>query len=359
MKSEEFPLPHSWSELTWQQLCDCWQVKLRYGGNADVARAAAFIALLKLKMENEKLKIDEQTGEATYCLRNSANPSIRYSITARELAYYAKQALPWFDFPYGDPGKPAVKDDKGKVVKEAVDPVRGYVSPMRDAMVLPVEQLIIENGKLKIEGEKRSWWKNGHWFQLPQAACSNLTWEQYRALQNITPQLFAESNTDEQTIELQAQFLAHILTPRSFALFDTTGGNIKIRPHYVYEYNSERAEKLVRWFQRQLKIENGKLKIINCPLSTLFNMCFQVYQTALSYYAAVYPLLFEGGGKQDPLKDALTGEVGTINTVMKYAGYASQQEVYDSNLPFILDILNTMSKEAKEIEKMNAKIKKK
>jgi len=94
-------------------------------------------------------------------------------------------------------------------------------------------------------------------------------------------------------------------------------------------------------------------------LSILFHICFQVYQTAISYYAYTYPLLFSGGDKQDPLKDALTGEVGTINTVMKYAGYSSQQEVYDSNLPFILDILNTMTKEAKEIEKMNAKIKKK
>jgi hypothetical protein len=42
---------------------------------------------------------------------------------------------------------------------------------------------------------------------------------------------------------------------------------------------------------------------------------------------------------------------------MKYAGYAEQQQVYDSNLPFVLDILNTMTKEAKDIEEMNAKYK--
>ena len=59
------------------------------------------------------------------------------------------------------------------------------------------------------------------------------------------------------------------------------------------------------------------------------------------------------------MRDALQDEVGTINTVMKYAGYSEQQQVYDSNLPFVLDILNTMAKEAKEIEKMNARIKKK
>ena len=57
------------------------------------------------------------------------------------------------------------------------------------------------------------------------------------------------------------------------------------------------------------------------------------------------------------MHDALQGEVGTVNTIMKYAGYAEQQQVYDSNLPFIFDILNTMTKEAKEIEEMNAKYK--
>ena len=50
---------------------------------------------------------------------------------------------------------------------------------------------------------------------------------------------------------------------------------------------------------------------------------------------------------------------GTLNAVMKYQGYSDPQQVYDANLPIILDTLNTMAKEAKEIEKMNSKIKKK
>ena len=115
-------------------------------------------------------------------------------------------------------------------------------------------------------------------------------------------------------------------------------------------------------------MENGKWKmasarsqssIAHCPLSILYHVCLQCYQTALTYYAAVYPLLFSDEGKKDTMRDALQGEVGTINTVMKYAGYAEQQQVYDSNLPFVLDILNTMTKEAKQIEAVNAKIKRK
>ena len=189
-------------------------------------------------------------------------------------------------------------------------------------------------------------------FALPQVACNNLTWQQYRSLQAIAPQLFAEGIGEREALGLQAQFLAHILTPRSLALLDTAGGSIRLRPHYEYRYNAEQAEGLARWWERQLTRENGRLAV-------LFHICFLAYQTALSYYAASYPLLFSDSGKTDPLRDALTGEVGTINTIMKYAGYAEQQQVYDSNLPFVLDILNTMTKEAKEIEKMNSKIKRK
>ena len=352
-------LPKSWSELTWQQLCDCWQVKMRYGRNADVARVAALLQALGASgWRVEPYDYDPLTGEKQYLLVSRKNRDARWVCTARELAYMAKQAMPWFDYPYGDPGEKEEKDEKGKVIKERREGVRGYVSGMRDAMMLPQE-------RFKVQGSR---FKRPLWFQLPQAACANLTWEQYRALQNITPQLFAEGNTDEQRAELQAQFLAHILTPRSFAIFDTTGGNIKIRPHWVYEYNSHRAESLVAFWRKRLTIDHfspslnstspltiGRRNNVQCSMfnvQCLFSICFQVYQTALMYYEASYPLLFTGGGKQDPLRDALTGEVGTINTVMKYAGYASQQEVYDSNLPFILDILNTMSKEAKELEKI-------
>jgi hypothetical protein len=322
-------LPGSWSELSWQQLCDCWQVKQRYGGHADVARAAALLQLLGLKVERRKAAMfDLATGEPLYQLRDKEGR--RWKVTPREMSQTAASALPWFDYPYGDPGEPAVKDDKGKVTKEGRDPVRGYVSGMRDALILPRDTMKV--------GRKV--------FALPQVACNNLTWQQYRSLQAIAPQLFSEGLSDTQVTELQAQFLAHCLVPRSLALLDTTNGSIRLRPHYEFVYNATHAEGLVKFWKRHTD-------------GTLFHICFQCYQTALTYYAATYPLLFSGDEKKDAMRDALSGEVGTINTIMKYAGYAEQQQVYDSNLPFVLDILNTMTKEAKEIERMNARIKKK
>lgn len=356
-------LPHSWSELTWKQLTQMWTVKLRYGGNPDVSRAAACLALLDVKCEKAKNEKSTSvlTGESIYILRSADGR--KWTVTPREISYIAKKDMPWFDYPYGDPGEKAEHDKNGNVIKERREPVSGYVSPMRDAMVLPVEKLRVEGSALWIVGEKRSLWRRFYaisssifnlskTFALPRVACNNLTWQQYRSLQAIVPQLFSDGVSEADTLHMQAQFLAHCLAPRSFAILDTIGGSIRLRPHWEYKYNAEQAEELVRWWEKRLSAPSSQLP-------TLFHIIFQVYQTSMQYYSAVYPLLFQDSGKTDPLRDALTGEVGTINTVMKYAGYAEQQQVYDSDLPFVFDILNTMTKEAKEVEKMNTKIKKK
>ena len=329
-----FTLPQSWSSLSWPQLTKCWSVKIRYGGNADVARVAALLKLLDMTLLQDGVISFNDSGERVFTLRSSGKQF--YKVTARELAYYAKEAIPWFDYPYGDPGEPEQKDDKGNVIKERREAVPGYVSPMRDTMMLPEETVKLPSSKFRVKRH----------FQLPQPACGNMTWQQYRTLQMLVPSLFGEGNNEEQAQEVQAQFLAHCLVPRSFALLDMTGGSIRFRPHWEYCYNSEQADGMVKWWKKHLE-------------PVVFHICFQCYQTAVQYYSRAYPLLFSGEGKKDTMRDALQGEAGTINSIMKYAGYSEQQQVYDSNIPFVLDILNTMAKEAKEIEKMNAKIKKK
>lgn len=325
-------VPNSWSDLSWSQLTAMWQVKMRYGGHPDVARAAALLALIDCTVCCDSVATDNATGERQYLLRSK--DGTRYTVTARELSQMAAKALPWFDFPYGDPGEEEQKDEKGKVIKEARDGVRGYVNPVgdwHDALSLPID-------KLKV-GRKT--------FDLPDVACFNLTWEQYRTLQGIASQLFREGITDDEAIDLQAQFLAHCLTPRSFALLDINGGSVRLRPHWEYTYNAERSNGMVEWWKKRLKKDDVQSFV-------LYRVCFQAYHTAIGYYATAYPLLF-CGGKSDTMTDALKGESRTVNAVMKYAGYAEQQQVYDSNLPFVLDILDTMAEEARQIEKIKNK----
>lgn len=338
-------IPRSWSALTWKQLCRMWHVKMHYVGNADVARAAALLALCDVKRVRKSKVADVRTGEHVYSLRDGSGTV--FTVTARALAQMAKASLSWFDFPYGDPGEREEKDGDGKVVKPGRMGVDGYVSDMRDTLIIAEEHVTVR----------------GKRFSLPQLACNNFTWQQYRSLQNIAMQLFTEGTGDNEALHAQAQFLAHSLVPRSLALLDTTGGSVRIRPHYEYRYNAEQAEGMVKFWERRLRKAAVSLLLDKRMTShrtnavVLFHICFQAYQTALSYYSQAYPLLFDDSGKHGTIRDALQGEVGTINTIMKYAGYAEQQQVYDSNLPFVLDILNTMSREAKEIEKMNSKAK--
>lgn len=324
-------LPSSWSSLTWQQLCKMWTIKLGYGGEPDVARCNALLYLAGLTVTKRE-KEDDKTGESAYCFRSKDGRL--WTATPRDVAAYAKTALLWFDYPYGDPGEKEQKDKTGKVVKEAREPHIGYVGNLRDALTLPVETVKVR----------------GRVFALPQTACNNLTWQQYRALQAITPQLWQNGISDDAIVELQAQFMANILVPRSVALLDQSGDTIRLRPHFTFKYNVDQADRMVVYWKKRLL--SGSMKII-----TLFHICHQVWQTALLYYSRAYPLLFADTEKDGAMKDALQGEVGTINTIMKYAGYAEQQQVYDSNLPFVFDILNTMVKEAKDIEEMNAKYK--
>lgn len=364
-------LPKSWSELTWQQLCLCWEVKMRYGGNADVARAAALLALCGCTSirhnDITSLRYDETTGETLYRLKGK--DSSLWTVTPRQLSWMARQALPWFDWPYGDPGEKEERDDKGEIVKPRREAVPSYVSAMRDAMILPETEIVIVGDRMipgseweHMSQEERklstlnSQLSTLH-FSLPQMACNNITWQQYRSLQAIAPQLFQEGITETEAIDLQAQFLAQCLVPAQSSELTAD----QFRPRHIYRYDAERAEQTIEFWKEQLA------KDVLTPLPTgegrgvgpLFHICFQCYQTALLYYEKIYPLLFTGSSKQDTLRDALQGEVGTVNTVMKYAGYAEQQQVYDSNLPFVLDILNTMAREAKEIEKMNSKMKRK
>ena len=321
------PIPQTWSELSWSQLCGCWQAKMRYGGNADVARAAGLLAVCGLTVEGSE-PADSRTGESIYRLKDQDGQT--WTATARELAHLARQTMPWFDWPYGDQGDKEERDEQGKVIRERREGHPGYVNQnqqdWRDAMVLTEETVEVA----------------GVTFALPQGACSNITWHQYRSLQAIAPQLWQDGLTDDEARSLHAQFLAYILVPAP-ATADT-GDRFHTKPSF--RYDAERAEASVAFWEEQL---NGA----DAPV--LFHICFQIWQTAVAnFYPSVFPLLF-GGGKSDPLHTALTGETDTINAVMKYQGYSSPEQVYNTELPIILGTLNTMSKEAKEIEKIKRK----
>ena len=311
------PIPQTWSELSWQQLCGCWQAKMRYGGNADVARAAALLAVCGLTVEGRE-PADTRTGESIYRLKD--RDGRLWTATARELAHLARQTMPWFDWPYGDQGDKEERDEQGKVIRERREGHPGYVHPnqqdWRDAMVLQEETITIVGRRLysgsewqtmgeagQREAVGRAWQEaddrkrrdvlqqlmadadekalsrteRKDWssldeelrkqifhssfftlhFALPQGACSNITWHQYRSLQAIAPQLWQDGLTDDEARSLHAQFLAYILVPAP-ATADTSD---RFHTKPSFRYDAERAEASVQFWEERLRVESLEFRV--------------------------------------------------------------------------------------------------
>lgn len=197
-------------------------------------------------------------------------------------------------------------------------------------------------------------------YKAPDAQMVNLTYEQYGNAQRYligcweAKRILAENEElkeseriklYEEVMRCRAGFLSHLFTPPSFRLLDQRHQATRFSPQVVYHYDAERAEHMIPRFMRMDRKDD-----------TLFDICSQFFQSCQARYKEDFPFLFkEYGGSED--RSALVMEVDTVNAVLKYAGYTSQQEVYDSNSVFIFGFLNNMAHEAKQIEEMNAKMK--
>lgn len=199
-----------------------------------------------------------------------------------------------------------------------------------------------------------------HRYKAPDPQMVNLTYEQYGNAQRYlvaywdarrslaesdhTP-LRQQLNLMREAEQSRAGFLAHLFTPPSLRLLDQRHQATRFSPQRVYHYDADRAERLIPRFRRLCRRD---------PI--LFDMCSQFFQSCQLRYKEDFPFLFkEYGGGDD--RSALVMEIDTVNAVQKYAGYTTQQEVYDSNSVFIFGFLNNMAHEAKQIEEMNAKMK--
>lgn len=113
-----------------------------------------------------------------------------------------------------------------------------------------------------------------------------------------------------------------------------------------YSYNADEVEQL------------GVAQEMKKAPVWLFPVLHQNFQSSMIAHKKNFPLLFSGsggGGASDPV----VSMINTINAVMKWQTYASQQAVRDDNAISVFAVLNNMSKEAKEMEEANRKMKSK
>lgn len=113
-----------------------------------------------------------------------------------------------------------------------------------------------------------------------------------------------------------------------------------------YNYDSRRADRIAE-------------TILPLVSPALFPVLYQLFQSSLSSFSALFPYVFTENSRKGADVNPLVSELGTLNAVMKYQGYTAQQEVYDTNALIIFKVIDTMTKEAKDMEKATKKAKRK
>lgn len=314
-KSIDLPAPpKDWPELNKHQLFEIHRL-LNSGLTLPEYKLKVFLMLMDLKVLKRAEKKDD--GSFIYKFRRKG---LRAWLRREELSMEAWEVDHW------------------------IEKFLGFLNEPFTMPSLPFEHI-------RVRGRK---------FMAPQILMANITYEQYGNMQKYLMSYWQLSKVAEsmlkngatrkavkqmqkQVLDARAGFLSHAYIGRTFRLLDQSHEMTRLRPTWVYAYDSEAAERCKRLF-------------IPAP-DYLFDITYQHFQSCQSFYKREYKFLFKEYQDESD-KSAFIMEAETINAVMKYAGgYNRQQEVYDSNTVFIFGFLNSMAHEADEIDKMNKKIK--
>lgn len=316
-------LPKSWNHFSTQEmeqvnlLMRRKQQMLRYSEpeTADQHfKLQCFLLLTGLKVVRKAL-LDEQ-GEFVYLLRRRGITYLLERIPMRswQITQWISSCLSFLD-----------------------DPQRRTVSPYTT---------------IRLRGKE---------FHAPEDLLTNLTYLQYTSAQTLlsgywkTVQLIdvlIERNSSKTAIHeqmkkiemYQCRFLSALFTPASIEKETVREGKtIKVnRPVWLFDYAQIKENE--KYFRRA----SGRM----------FPVMLQFFQSVQLHYSTIFPDLFTTG-KGESKGDAMKMEVETVNAIMKYQGFKDYNEVYDSASVRILGVLNTMSKDAKQIEEMNRKMRSK
>lgn len=204
--------------------------------------------------------------------------------------------------------------------------------------------------------------RKGKKFKSPETLMVNVTYEQYGNAQRFlveywelmqqAEELISEKDKCKELKEVyakadksKAHFLSTMLCPPSIQTYVTDESGTYKSNREVWIYNANQADENAYLFK-------GK------KCNVLFEIMVQYVQSCLGYYKEAFPDLFTSH-KGNNNKDFLVMEADNINGIKKYAGFRNYQDIYNSNMFFIFGVMNNMCKEAKEIEEMNKKMRRK
>jgi len=320
-------LPSSWSELSWKQLVDIWNI-IEHHADHTARGITVYSYLTGAKIQYVDRYLTPDLNPNALCITYNGTTSL---VTAADFYLYL----------FGVP----VKTENKSQAEELQLPTSGVLSWLDEPYTLV--QLPQEYYKL-----------GRHKLKLPEPLFTSLTYQQYGNMQkilqaywNLAKQLTApvpdaspSGDLLREMAKLRAQFMSHALCSRTLRIIKRDADSMSISPKFVYTYSVERAEKNIHLFYK-------------AP-NYLFNILQQYFSSCLEYYRKEMPELFSRSG-QISSKSPLLAEIDTVNAIMKWkSAYPTQQDVYDANAIFIFGDLKDMTKEAREIERANARIKK-
>lgn len=199
--------------------------------------------------------------------------------------------------------------------------------------------------------------------KAPDDLLGDVTFHQYLTAQNaldacweteeVIRQLAARGGTrkalreqEKKAERLRCRFLAALFTRPARETGEIREGRyVRSRKRTVWAYSDGQAERNAKYFRRAEK--------------RMFPVMAQFFQSVQEYYAGIYPDLYTGKKSGKKAYSQLKVEVEMVNSIMKWQGFADYDAVYDAEAVRILGLMNAMSKEAKEIEKMNERMRNK
>lgn len=199
----------------------------------------------------------------------------------------------------------------------------------------------------------------GKQFKSPSDLMTDITYQQYSSAQNLLSEYWNTVKLIDTLIERRASRLAITEQMKKIQMYQCQFLSVLFTPSYI-EKETMKDGKTIRmnrrvWLYDQSQIKDNEWRFRHVS-GRMFPVMLQFFQSVQTYFSFIYPDLFTTA-KGSEGKDAVKMEVETINAVMKYQGFKDYSEVYNSESVRILGVLNTMSKDAKQIEEMNRKMK--
>lgn len=213
----------------------------------------------------------------------------------------------------------------------------------------PYPYVSLRRGKLKLKG--------------PANMMGDVTFQQYLVAQNTLTSYWNTIKNMEEAIrtkagrktqrqllkrasELRCRFLATLFCSSAIETGKIQDGRfIRTPKRKIWAFSMNQTEDNARYFR---KVEERMF-----PVMELF---FQSVQEA---YSRLFPDLYTPSGKGKKVTNPIVQEVSMVNSIMKEQGYVSPEDVYRSLAVQILEVMNSMCKKAKEIERMNQRMSKK